>query len=246
MKFQGKTVLITGASRGIGRATAEEFAKEGANVIVNYLSFPDEEAAVFVQHLAETYGVKAIAIKADVANDDDVERMKQRVLQEFGALDILVNNAGVVIDKPYAEHTKQDFDAIFRTNVYGTLAMSKAFGPILTVGGAMVNMSSTSGMYDFWPDTIDYAASKAAIQSITKDLAIHYGPKIRVNAVALGWANTDMNKDLPEDVIKEATSKFILGRMAEPREVARTILFLASDDASFVNGTVLVVDGGRL
>lgn len=109
-----------------------------------------------------------------------------------------------------------------------------------------MNMSSTSGMYDFWPDNIDYSASKLAIQSITRDLAIQYGPDVRVNAVALGWADTDMNAGLPADVIAEENKKFILGRMARPEEVARTILFLASDDASFVNGTVLVVDGGRL
>lgn len=246
MRFQDKTVLITGSSRGIGRATAEEFAREGANVIVNYASSSDEEVTEFVQYLIDTYETRVIAIKADVASDDDVERMKQQVVQEFGVLDILVNNAGIVIDKPYVEHTKQDFDTIFHTNVYGTLNASKAFGGMLADGGVIINMSSTSGMYDFWPDNIDYAASKAAIQSITKDLAIHYGPAIRVNAVALGWAATDMNKDLPEDVIEDASSKFILGRMAQPCEVARTILFLASDDASFVNGTVLVVDGGRL
>lgn len=243
-RFQGKTALITGASRGIGRATAEEFAKEGANIIINYAASPDTQVSEFAEYLAATHGVKAGVFKADVGNDDAVRQMRRYVETEFGVLDILINNAGVVVDKPYVEHTREDFDRIFATNVYGTLNVSKVFGDMIT--RAIVNISSTSGMYDFWPDNIDYAASKAAIQSITRDLAIQYGPNIRVNAVALGWADTDMNADLPDDVIADASKKFILGRMAHPEEVARTILFLASDDASFVNGAVLVVDGGRL
>lgn len=247
MRFQGKTVLVTGATRGIGKATAEGFAKEGANVIVNHLASYQEAALRFAEELSSTYDIKAIAVQADVSDDDAVAAMRQRVEEEFGTLDILVNNAGIVIDKPYLEHTKQDFEKIFATNVYGVLNVSKAFGDILAKSGngAIVSMSSTSGMYDFWPDNIDYAASKIAIQSITRDLAIQYGPKVRANAVALGWADTDMNKDLPQDMIDEENAKFILGRMAEPREVANVILFLASDDASFVNGTTVVADGGR-
>lgn len=248
-RFQGKTVLITGGSRGVCRATAEEFAKEGARVVVNYVASPEAQVNEFTAHLTKTYGIKAGAFKADIADDAAVRAMRGYVETEFGALDILINNAAVVIDKPYAEHTRRDFDKIFATNVYGVLNMSKVFGEMIAgtaKGGAIVNMSSTSGMYDFWPDNIDYSASKLAIQSITRDLAIQYGPDVHVNAVALGWADTDMNAGLPADVIAEENKKFILGRMARPEEVARTILFLASDDASFVNGTVLVVDGGRL
>lgn len=247
MKFAGKTILITGAARGIGRATAVEFAREGANIIVNYVN-SEKLAESFTNDLAEKYNVRAIALRGDVADDVAIQRMYERVLDEFGGLDVLVNNAGVVVDKPYVEHTKDDFDRIFDTNVYGILAMSRQFGPLIaesSQSGAIVNMSSTSGMYDFWPDNIDYAGSKAAIQSITKDLAIHFDGKVRVNAIALGWADTDMNKDLPAEDVEEANKKFIAGRMADPVEVAKPILFLASDDASFINGATLVVDGGR-
>ena len=203
-RFAGKTTLITGATRGIGRATAEEFAKNGANVVVNYCNTSDEVARAFAEELAAKYHVTTLACKADVSDDTAVQNMLERVKQEFSALDILVNNAGIVIDKEFSEHTREDFDAIYRTNVYGTYLLSKLFGEMImeTSGsGAIVNMSSTSGMFDFWPDNIDYAGSKAAIASMTRDLAIKFAPHIRVNAVALGWADTDMNKDLPADVV---------------------------------------------
>ena len=248
-RFAGKTTLITGATRGIGRATAEEFAKNGANVVVNYCNTNDEVARAFVEELAAKYHVMTLACKADVSDDTAVRNMLERVKQEFSALDILVNNAGIVIDKEFSEHTREDFDAIYRTNVYGTYLVSKLFGEMImetSGGGAIVNMSSTAGMFDFWPDNIDYAGSKAAIASMTRDLAIKFAPHIRVNAVALGWADTDMNKDLPADVVADANSKFLLGRMALPEEIAKCIAFLASDDASFVNGAVLVADGGRV
>ena len=245
MRFKDKVVLITGGSRGIGRATAIEFAKEGANIVVNYLN-SDTLAEELVKKLTNEYGVKAIAVKADVASDDDGQYMHDQIMAEFGGIDILINNAGIVVDTPYAEHTKADFTKLFETNVYGTLNISKLFGETIRESkGSIINISSTSGMYDFWPDNIDYAATKAAIQSVTKDLAIHYAPDVRVNAIAVGWADTDMNKDLPVETLEELKKKFLMGRMAEPVEIARVILFLASQDASFVNGTTLVVDGGR-
>lgn len=245
MRFKDKVVLITGGSRGIGRATAIEFAKEGANIVVNYLN-SDILAEELVKKLTNEYGVKAIAVKPDVASDDDGQYMHDQIMAEFGGIDILINNAGIVVDTPYAEHTKADFTKLFETNVYGTLNISKLFGETIRESkGSIINISSTSGMYDFWPDNIDYAATKAAIQSVTKDLAIHYAPDVRVNAIAVGWADTDMNKDLPVETLEELKKKFLMGRMAEPVEIARVILFLASQDASFVNGTTLVVDGGR-
>lgn len=247
-KFTGKTALITGATRGIGRATAEEFAKNGANVIVNYCNTSDKTARAFAEELAAKYHVTTLARRADISSDDDVRAMLARVKETFSALDIVVNNAGIVIDKDFTEHTREDFDMIYRTNVYGVYLVSKLFGEMIletSGGGAIVNMSSTSGMFDFWPDNIDYSGSKLAVTSLTRDLAIKFAPKIRVNAVALGWADTDMNKDLPEDIIMEEQAKFLLGRMARPEEIAKCISFLASDDASFVNGAVLVADGGR-
>lgn len=247
MKFSNKTVLVTGASRGIGRATAEEFAKNGADVIINY-KHSSEIANNLAKELNEKYSVATSAIKADVSDEKQVLAMRDTIQEKFGKLDILVNNAGIVVDKDFDEHTRDDFDKIFATNVWGTLLMSKTFGKMIletTGGGAIVNISSTSGMLDFWPDNIDYSASKLAIQSMTRDLAIKFAPKIRVNAVALGWADTEMNKDLPQDMIDAENEKYLLKRMARPEEIAKVIAFLASDDASFVNGTVLVADGGR-
>jgi 3-oxoacyl-[acyl-carrier protein] reductase len=247
MKFQDKVALVTGASRGIGRATAEEFAKNGANVVINYQN-SKENAEKLAVELQQKYNVKAIAVQADISNEADVIKMRDKIKNEFGKLNILVNNAGIVVDKEFSEHTQADFEKLFMTNVYGVFFASKVFGEMIksTVGtGAIVNISSTSGLLDFWPDNIDYAATKAAVASMTHDLAIQFAPDIRVNAVAPGWADTDMNKDLPSDFVEEENKKYLLGRMGKPEELAKPIVFLASDDASFVNGTLLVVDGGR-
>ncbi|MDR1300405.1 MAG: glucose 1-dehydrogenase [Candidatus Nomurabacteria bacterium] len=247
MKFQDKVALVTGASRGIGRATAEEFAKNGANVVINYQN-SKEVAEKFAAELQQKYGVQAVAIQADISSENDVMKMRDEIMDTFGKLNMLVNNAGVVVDKDFSEHTKEDFQKLFMTNVYGTFFVSKVFGEMIknTVGtGAIVNISSTSGLLDFWPDNIDYAATKAAVASMTHDLAIQFAPDIRVNAVAPGWADTDMNKDLPEDFVNKENEKYLLRRMGKPEELARPIVFLASDDASFVNSALLVVDGGR-
>lgn len=248
MRFDEKTVLITGATRGIGRATAEEFAKNGANVIVNYCNTSKEVAEQFSEELSDSYGIKAISCKADVSSDEAVLAMRKMIESEFSTLDIIVNNAGVIIDKDFSQHTRDDFDLIYRTNVYGTYLVSKLFSKMIietATKGAIVNVSSTSGMLDFCPDNIDYSGSKSAINSMTRDLAIKFAPNIRVNTVALGWVDTDMNKDLPSNVVEKAMADFLLGRFAQPEEIAKCIAFLASDEASFVNGAVLVVDGGR-
>jgi NAD(P)-dependent dehydrogenase (short-subunit alcohol dehydrogenase family) len=247
MRFKGKVALVTGASRGTGRATAEEFAKDGANVIINYQN-SKEVADKLAADLTQKYNIKAVAIQADISDEDAVIKMRDQIKNEFGKLDILVNNAGIAIDKDFAEHTRADFDKLFTANVYGTFFVSKIFGEMIkdTTGtGAIVNVSSTSGILDFWPDNIDYAATKAAVVSMTRDLAIQFTPHIRVNSVAPGWIDTDMNKDLPAEIIEETKTKYLSGRMAKPSEIAKPIVFLASDDASFINGTVLIVDGGR-
>lgn len=244
----GKTVLITGAVRGIGRATAEEFAHAGANVVMNYKSSAQHSVQKIVHEMSDRYKVKVIAIQADVSDEAAVQAMADRIKSTFSSLDIVVNNAEIIIDKPYEEHTFADYRTIFDTNVYSVLLSGKIFGRMIqeTAGqGSIINVASTAGMFDFYPDNIDYAASKAAVQSITKTLATQHAPYIRVNGVAPGWVDTDMNKDLPSDVIADAKKQILLGRIAHPRDIARVIVFLASDAAKYITGTVIPVDGGR-
>lgn len=245
--FKNKTVLITGASRGIGRATALEFARLSANVIVNYVS--DEKSAMATAAECEKLsGAQAIAIKADVSDEAAVKNMIAAAIEKFGRIDVLVNNAGITIDKDFADRTLEDWQKTFATNLFGMFLVSKYVGEHMVANkyGKIINVSSTNGIYAASPYSLDYDASKAGIINLTKNLVVQFSPHVNVNAVAPGWVNTDMNKDLPADYMAAETEKFCLKRIAEPSEMATIIRFLASDDASYINGTVIIADGGRL
>ena len=244
--FNGKVVLITGASRGIGKATAIKFGQLGANVIVNYVN--NDKSANQVVETIRNFGVEAISVRADISNKEDIKKLVDISLQTFGKIDILVNNAGIVYDREFEEITYEESLQIVKTNMLAPLFLSQMVAPIMIKngGGSIVNISSTSGMHDFNPGTADYAMSKIALQSLTKDLSMKYATQnIRVNAVAPGWVNTDMNVDLPKEFVDSETQKYHLQRWAEPEEIADTIIYLASDKSSYVTGQVLVVDGGH-
>ena len=246
--LKGKIALVTGAARGIGRATATELARCGANIIINYLHSKESEVAKFAKQLETEFGIKSLAIRADISDESAVKEMIAAAVKKFGRIDILVNNAGIAIDKEFDKRALADWQKTFATNLFGTFLVSKHVGKIMMKNkyGKIVNLSSTSGMNDFSPYAIDYNASKAALVSLTKSLAIQFSPYVNVNAIAPGWVNTDMNKDLPADYMAEEMQKVCLKRIAEPAEMAKVIRFLASDDASYVNGAVIVADGGRL
>ena len=244
MKLKGKVVLITGASRGIGRATALLFAREGANVAVNYIKA--EKEASKVGEAVQKLGSKAITVKADVADEVQVKEMVKEVVGKFGGLDILVNNAGVVFDVPFEERTVAQWERTLGINLIGTFLCSKYCASYIKRrgGGTIVNVSSTNGIDTCSPESVDYDASKAGVIVLTKDLAQQFAPSVRVNCVAPGWVDTEMNKDLPKDFIEEEKRRTYLKRFAKPEEIAKVILFLASDDASFMTGSVVIVDGG--
>jgi 3-oxoacyl-[acyl-carrier protein] reductase len=243
MRFKDKVVLITGSSRGVGRATAKAFANEGATVIVNFASNEDK-AITLARHLEEI-GSRSIAIKCDVSQEDQVKKMIDEIIRKYGKLDILVNNAGIVFDVPIFEKTVDQWIKTLSVNVVGPFLCSKYCSPYLKQSnGNIVNVCSTSGTTSFDPTAADYDSSKAALISLTKDLAKELAPEIRVNGVAPGWIDTDMNIDLPEKYIKEEKQKILLGRMAQPEEIAQSILFLASEDASYITGSIQFVDGG--
>lgn len=243
MKLQNKVALITGASRGMGKAIALLFGKEGARVIVNYKQ--SEEQANQVVEEIKKFGSEAIAIKADVSNENQVKNMVDQIVKQFGKIDILVNNAGIVFDIPFMEKTVEQWNQTLGTNLIGVFLCSKYCASYMSEGGRIINISSTNGIYSMHPESVDYDASKAGVIAMTKGLAQEMASKrVLVNSIAPGWINTEMNKDLPPDFIKGENERIWIHRFGEPEEIAKAALFLASDDSSYVNGTVLVVDGG--
>ena len=244
MKLKDKVALITGASRGIGRATALLFAKEGAKVAVNYNR--SEKEAVEVVASIKDGGSEAITVKCDVSDESQIKKMVDEVIEKFGRIDILVNNAGIVFDIPFFEKTNEQWQKTLQTNLIGTFLCMKYVGPHMVKQkyGKIVNVASTNGIDAYDSTSADYDASKAGVIVLTKASAEIFAPFVSVNCVAPGWVDTDINKDLPKDYVKEETEKIYLKRFAKPEEIAKTILFLASEDASFITGSVLVADGG--
>ena len=241
-----KVVLITGASRGIGKSIAQEFASKGYNVVINYLT-SKENALELQKEIESKYHVKALTIKADVADEKEVLNMVDAVIAEFGFIDVLVNNAAIAIDTIFDDKNKENFLKILNTNLIGPFLVSKEVAKYMLARkkGSIINISSTNGIDTIYPESLDYDASKAGLISLTKNLAIEYAPYIRVNSVAPGWVVTDMNKELDYDFIKEEEKKILLARFADSMEIAKVVSFLASDDASYINGTSIRVDGGE-
>lgn len=240
-----KVVLVTGSSRGIGKATVIEFASGGYNVVINYVKNNDA-AHLLKDDIEKKYNVKALAIKADVTNEKEVKSMVRQIIGEFGHIDVLVNNAGIAIDKEFEDRTVDDWNKTLKTNLIAPFIVSKYVGEVMLKqkSGKIINVSSTNGINAFFPTSIDYDASKAGLINLTHNLAIQFAPYINVNCVAPGWVNTEMNKELPKDLIDEETEKIYKKRFAEPSEIGKVICFLASDDADFINDEVIKIDGG--
>ena len=243
--MKNKVILITGGSRGIGRATAIEFGKLGAKVVIVYNS-NDKKAQEVVEEIKKVGG-NATCFKADVSKEENLKPIVDFTIKTYGKIDVLVNNAGIVFDREFEDIKYDESLQILKTNILAPLFLSKLVAPIMVKNGygKIINVSSTSGMYDFNPGTADYAMSKIALQSLTKDLSMKYAPIINVNAVAPGWVNTDMNADLPKDFVESETAKYHMGRWAEPKEIADAIVYLASDKATYITGQIIVLDGGH-
>lgn len=238
-------VLVTGSSRGLGRSIILEYAKNGYDVIINYNN-SEKEALELKKHVETNYKIKALAIKCDISKEREIDSMIDKIYQEFGHLDILVNNASIALDQDFELKTKEDFMKTLEINLLGTYLVSKKIGLKMLdrKTGNIINISSTNGIDTPYPESIDYDASKAGIISLTHNLANYFSPYIRVNCVCPGWINTDMNKDLDEDFIKEEANKILLGRFAEPSEIANLAYFLGTDKASYINDSIIRIDGG--
>lgn len=245
MDFHGKVVWVTGSSSGIGEATIKEFASLGADVVIHYYQHK-EQAESIEKFIQSHYQVETLLVQGDVANEEDVKRMVEEVLNKFGQIDVLVNNAGIAIDTTFEDKTVDNFRRTLDVNLIGTFLMGKYIGKIMfnQKTGRIINISSTNGIDTVYPESIDYDASKAGVLSLTKNLAIQYAPYVLVNTLAPGWVNTPMNQELDSEMIEAEEKKILLGRFALSEEIAHVVVFLASDKASYINASVLRVDGG--
>ena len=250
MKLDKKVAIITGASRGIGRETALLFAKEGAAIVIDYFVSdyePDaEQNAKDLQCEIESIGGKSLMFQCDVRDESQILALVSKTIKEFGKIDILINNAGFVFDIPVKDRTLEQWNRTINTNLLGTYLCLKIVSERMSNGGSIVNASSTNAINSLNPESLDYDATKAGIITLTKNFAKHLAPRqIRVNATAVGWANTPMNAQLEDTFIGEEVKKIYLQRFAEPEEVARVNLFLVSSDSSYVNAVTIVIDGGH-
>ncbi|MBE6154414.1 MAG: SDR family oxidoreductase [Firmicutes bacterium] len=233
-----KVVLVTGASRGLGASIAKIFLENGFIVYVNYNNTKKE----IVEETFKNYN-NARFVKCDVSKENEVINMMKSIKEEYGNLDVVINNASIAIDTELKDKTVDNFNKILDTNLIGTFLVSKYVKEIMN-NGSIINISSTNAIDTYYPYSMDYDASKAGVISLTKNFAKLYAPNVRVNAIAPGWINTDMNKDMDSEFKKEEEGKILLNRFAETEEVAEVVYFLASDKARYINGSVIRVDGG--
>ena len=231
-----KIILITGGTSGLGYVTVKKL--ENCKIILTY----NNNALKAESMKSENIDV----FKCDMTSENDIKNIYNYVVEKYEYIDILINNAAIAIDTLYEDKTKENFIKTLDTNLIGPFLLSRYFGDLMyqRKSGKIINISSTNGIDTNYPMSLDYDASKAGLISLTRNLALQYAPYVFVNAIAPGWINTEMNKNLDNDFIDNETKKILLNRFAEPEEIANVIKFLVSDDASYINNTVIRVDGG--
>ena len=240
-----KCVLITG-STGIGKSLIEKYAQNNFNVVMTYVNH-EEEAKKLENEIKDKYQIDTLCIKCDISKEEDIINLKKDVINKFKTIDVLINNAGIAIDTTFDMKTKEIFMKTLEVNLVGTFLMSKHFGDLMfeNKSGNIVNISSTNGIDSYYEFSIDYDASKAGVINLSHNLANHYAPYVRVNTVCPGWVNTPMNKELSNEFKNKEIDKILLNRFAEPYEITELIYFITSDNASYLNDSVIKIDGGR-
>ena len=244
--LKDKVAIVTGGTRGIGRAIALKLADKGANIVINYRN-SDKEAEE-LKAILEEKGVKVLTVKCDISNFEDSKNLMDKCKEVFGKIDILVNNAGITKDTLIMRMKEEDFDSVIDVNLKGTFNCAKHASAIMLKQrfGKIINMTSVVGIAGN-AGQVNYAASKAGVIGLTKSLAKELGSRgITVNAVAPGFINTDMTASLSEKVKEEASKNIPLKRLGDPEDVANLVGFLASDAANYITGQVINVDGGMV
>ena len=242
-----KVVLVTGGAQGIGKAIVLELAKNRYDVVINYLT-SNKAAALLEEEIKKNYDVRVMTIQADVSKEEEVDAMISLIEKKWGGVDILINNAAVDLSNLFHLKTADEFRKTLDVNVVGAFNCSKrVYRHMLDQEyGRIINISSTNGINTYYPMCIDYDASKAALISLTHNLAFEYGPYINVNAIAPGFIGTDDELDgYDEEFLKEEQEKIMVNRYGKPEEVAYLVKFLISDEANFINNTIIRIDGGQ-
>lgn len=242
-----KVVLVTGGAQGIGKAIVLELAKNHYDVVINYLT-SNKAAALLEEEIKKNYDVRVMTIQADVSKEEEVDAMISLIEKKWGGVDILINNAAVDLSNLFHLKTADEFRKTLDVNVVGAFNCSKrVYRHMLDQEyGRIINISSTNGINTYYPMCIDYDASKAALISLTHNLAFEYGPYINVNAIAPGFIGTDNELvGYDEEFLKEEQEKIMVNRYGKPEEVAYLVKFLISDEANFINNTIIRIDGGQ-
>lgn len=242
-----KVVLITGGAQGIGKAIALELGKQGYDIVINYLT-SKKEAHALKDIIIDNYGVRCMAIQCDVSKEDEVDQMISSIELELGGVDILINNAAVDLSNLFHLKNAEEFRKTLDVNVVGAFNCSKrVYRHMLDQEyGRIINISSTNGINTYYPMCIDYDASKAALISLTHNLAFEFAPYVNVNCIAPGFIGTENELDgYDKEFLKEEVEKIMVKRYGNPQEVAYLVKFLISDEANFINNTVIRIDGGQ-
>lgn len=242
-----KVVLITGAAKGIGKAIAIELAKNDYDIVINFLT-SEKEALALQNEIKEKYQVNCLAIRADVSKEDEVDMMVKEVENKLGGVDILINNAAIDLSNMYSLKTADEFRRTLDVNVVGAYnCANRVYKHMLENNyGRIINISSTNGINTYYPMCFDYDASKAALISLTHNLAIQFSPYINVNAVAPGFIGTENELNgYDEEFLKQEEEKILVKRFGKPEEVANLVKFLISDEANYINNSIIRIDGGQ-
>ena len=242
-----KVVLITGSAKGIGRAIALELAKQNYDIVINYLTSKTEAFSLREKIISE-YKVNCLAIRADVSKEDEVDKMIKEVEDKLGGVDILINNAAIDLSNLFNLKTAEEFRRTLDVNVIGAYnCANRVYKHMLDKEyGRIINISSTNGINTYYPMSIDYDASKAALNSLTHNLAIQFAPYVHVNAIAPGFIGTESElKGYDEEFLKSEQEKILVGRYGNPEEVAHLVKFLISDEANYINNSIIRIDGGQ-